>query len=319
MSRPSRERIVFRLLVFSLVFLFVTGTPGSAASPADGIVLSTTTSTENSGLLDLLLPAFEEETGIRVKVLPKGTGAALRDGRDGNADVLLVHAKAREERFVAEGYGAYRLAVMHNDFVIVGPPSDPAGVRGLSAAGAFRRIAAARSPFVSRGDDSGTHTKEQALWRASGLPLAERVRRIVKGDGVREIRTVEPGTAGGWYLPIGQGMGRALVFADEKRAYTLSDRGTFLRYRYGRRPPVALGILVEKDPALFNPYGVIPVSPRKHPHVNFAGAERFARWLVSPRAQGLIAAFRIEGRQAFFPDAETGERAAGGGDRSPGR
>jgi len=272
-------------------------------SAGETLLLSTTTSTENSGLLGVLLPVFEKETGIHVKVLPKGTGAALRDGMDGNADVLLVHAKAREEKFVSEGYGAYRLGVMHNDFVIVGPASDPAGVRGTNAVVALVKVAGAGASFVSRGDDSGTHTKEQSLWKRSGVKLSEQARTVRKRGKTRDIRAVEPENGAGWYFSIGQGMGRTLGFADEKRAYTLTDRGTYLSYRYGRKDGIDLEVLVEGDPALFNPYGVIPVSPKKHPHVKFEQAVRFARWLVLKTTQQRIASFRIQGQQAFFPDA----------------
>lgn len=278
--------------------------PATAQASGPVIRLATTTSTENSGLLDFLLPAFTQETGIQVMVLPKGTGAALRDGRDGNVDVVLVHAARLEEAFVAEGHGAYRLAVMHNDFVIVGPPSDPAGIRGMrDAARALRRIGESRSPFVSRGDGSGTHIKEQELWEKSGLPLKREVARRIKGGRTREEVSLYPGGMGKWYLSIGQGMGKALLHAEEKRAYTLSDRGTFLKYRLGRGGGLDLEILCEGDPRLENPYGVIPINPKKHPHVRFDLAERFAKWLVSPEGQRRIAQYRIAGHQAFFPDA----------------
>lgn len=289
------------------VFVFLFGIFCLASLPAkaaDIIEMSTTTSTENSGLLDVLLPAFTEDTGIRVKIFAKGTGAAIRDGMDGNVDVIFVHAKEREEEFVREGYGAYRLGVMHNDFVILGPEKDPARIRGMDdAVGALRKIAESKSAFVSRGDDSGTHTREQELWRLTGLPLVTEKTEIVK-NGKRVTLTFQhPGGLGEWYMSIGQGMGKTLTFTEEKQAHTLSDRGTYLKYKYGRDQGLDLEILCEGDEKLFNPYGVIPIDPGKFPHVRFDLADRFAKWLVSEEAQSIIAGYRIEGRQAFFPDA----------------
>ena len=271
--------------------------------------MSTTTSTENSGLLDVLLPLFEKETGIKVKVFAKGTGAAIRDGMDGNVDIIFVHAKAREEKFVADGYGAYRLGVMHNDFVIIGPATDSARIKGKRGAPvALREIARARAKFVSRGDDSGTHTKEQALWKASGLPLKNESTTIVKKGKRRSLSFLHPEGLGEWYFSIGQGMGKTLTYAEEKRAYTLADRGTYLKYKFGRKQGLDLEILSEGDPKLFNPYGIIPVSPKRYPHVKFRMADRLAQWLVSAKAQALIANYKIQGQQAFFPDAITNAR-----------
>jgi tungstate transport system substrate-binding protein len=279
-----------------------------AFSPVNGaekvIKMSTTTSTENSGLLDVLLPELEKDTGIQVKVFAKGTGAAIRDGMDGNVDIIFVHAKEREEHFVADGYGAYRLAVMHNDFVILGPAADPAGIKGMkSASEALKKIAQAKAIFVSRGDDSGTHTKEQELWKATGLPLQTQTTEIVVKGEKKGLTFTYPGGLGTWYLSIGQGMGKTLTFADEKRAYTLADRGTYLEYKYGKQPAVELEILCEGDPLLFNPYGIIPVNPKKYPHVKFDLADQFAKWLVSPKVQAMIARYKIQGKQAFYPDA----------------
>lgn len=282
----------------------VTGWGQAAAAGQEVIKMSTTTSTENSGLLDVLLPAFTGETGIKIMVFAKGTGAAIRDGMDGNVDIIFVHAKAREEKFVEEDYGAYRLAVMHNDFVILGPASDPAGIRGMKdAAAALKRIASSGAKFVSRGDDSGTHTKEQDLWKASGVPLKETKKEILKGGQKATITFTYPGGPGEWYLSIGQGMGKTLTYAEEKQAYTLSDRGTYLNYKLGRKEGLDLEILCEGDPQLYNPYGIIPVNPKKYPHVKFKAADRFAKWLVSPTAQKIIAGYKIQGKQAFFPDA----------------
>ena len=272
---------------------------------ADKILkMSTTTSTENSGLLDVLLPQLEKDTGIRVKVIAKGTGAAIKDGMDGNVDVIFVHAKAREKKFVKDGYGAYRLGVMHNDFVILGPAGDPAKIKGMSyAATALKAIAEARARFVSRGDDSGTHTKEQALWKAIGVPLITKSTEIVKKGKKRSISFQHPEGLGQWYLSIGQGMGKALTYAEEKQAYILADRGTYLKYKYGRKQGLDLDILCEGDPKLHNPYGIIPINTKKYSHVKFELADRFAKWLVSHKAQALIAHYKIQGQQAFFPDA----------------
>ncbi|MBW1740415.1 MAG: substrate-binding domain-containing protein [Deltaproteobacteria bacterium] len=234
------------------------------------IKMSTTTSTQASGLLDMLLPNFTKDTGIEVKVFAKGTGAAIRDGMDGNVDVIFVHAKAREEKFVSEGYGTRRYAVMHNDFVILGPPEDPAGIRGMKdAAAALKKIARAKAKFISRGDDSGTHTKEQALWAATGLPLVTKTTTVVKGGIKRALAFKHPQGLGTWYLSIGQGMGKALTYANEKQAYTLSDRGTYIKYKLGRKEGLDLEVLCEGDEMLYNPYGVIPVNPEKYSHVKF--------------------------------------------------
>jgi tungstate transport system substrate-binding protein len=295
------KRSVTWILAMAFVMCMVHGT----TLGADKILkMSTTTSTENSGLLDVLLPQLEKDTGIRIKVIAKGTGAAIKDGMDGNVDVIFVHAKAREEKFVKDGYGAYRLGVMHNDFVILGPAGDPAKIKGMSyAATALKAIAETRARFVSRGDDSGTHTKEQALWKATGVPLITKRTEIVKKGKKRSISFQHPEGLGQWYLSIGQGMGKALTYAEEKQAYILADRGTYLKYKYGRKQGLDLDILCEGDPKLHNPYGIIPINPKKYSHVKFELADRFAKWLVSPKAQALIARYKIQGQQAFFPDA----------------
>jgi tungstate transport system substrate-binding protein len=287
-----------------LFFLATILLPHSSRGQDKIITMSTTTSTQASGLLDVLLPEFRKDTGITVKVVAKGTGAAIRDGMDGNVDVIFVHARSREDGFVDEGCGTERFGVMHNDFVILGPPADPAGVRRAeSAAAAFRAIAAAQASFVSRGDDSGTHTKEQELWKATGLALEESRQRIMKNGRAAAVGFVHPAGLGKWYFSIGQGMGKTLTFADEKRTYTLADRGTFIKYKYGRDVPIESVVLGEGDPALANPYGIIPVNPAKHPHVRHGLAEQFARWLVSERGQNLIGGYRLLGRQLFYPDA----------------
>lgn len=266
------------------------------------IKMSTTTSTQASGLLDILLPELEKDTGIKVKVIAKGTGAAIRDGMDGNVDVIFVHAKAREEKFVQEGFGTKRYAVMHNDFVILGPQKDPAAIKGFTnAAEAFKKIAVAQAGFVSRGDDSGTHTKEQALWESTALPLEKMTQTIVKKGKKKEVSFIRP--KGGWYLSIGQGMGKALTFADEKQAYILADRGTYIKYKFGRDVPIDLVVLCEGDPALANPYGVIPISPKKHTHVKYEDTKAFVEWLVSTKGQTVIDNYRLLGKQLFYPDA----------------
>ncbi len=246
----------------------------------------------------MLLPAFTADTGIRVKVIAKGTGAAIKDGMDGNVDIIFVHAKDREERFVAEGYGAYRLPVMHNDFVIIGPASDPAGIKGVKEASiALKKIADKKAPFISRGDDSGTHVKEQEIWKISGVTLKNETRDVISEGNRKTITFQYPDGIGEWYYSIGQGMGKTLTYAEEKQAYSITDRGTYLKYKYGRAEGFDLEIMVEGDPALFNPYGIIPVSPEKYSHVKFA-AENLQSGLYLKGTE-IIAEYKIEGKQAF--------------------
>lgn len=251
----------------------------ASPTPLPRLVLATTTSMQDSGLLDYLLPEFESWTGITVEVVAVGSGQGLEMGRRGDADVLLVHSPAAEEQFVAEGHGVDRTYVMYNDFVVVGPEEDPAGIGGMKdAQAAFTRIATARALFVSRGDDSGTHIQEKSIWAAAGI----------NPEGQE------------WYIVAGQGMGEVLTMAEEKKAYTLSDRGTYLaRLAEG----YSLPILVEGDPLLVNPYHVIAVDPEKHPGVNYEGATIFIRWLTSPETQKRIAAFTHAGtgEPLFFP------------------
>ncbi len=253
----------------------------AGSGDSQSLILATTTSTEDSGLLTFILPGFEEEVDATVEVVAVGTGQALQLGEDGNADVLLVHARAREDAFMDAGHGTRREDVMYNDFVIVGPAADPAGISGTAdAAAAFAAIAGAEVPFVSRGDDSGTHTKEKAIWAESGI---------------------EP--AGDWYNSAGQGMGAVLTIADEEGAYTLSDRATYLaRTLEGTE----LEILVEGDPILFNPYGVIAVNPEKGDYIKADLANQFIDWLISVPTQEMIGQFGIEefGSPLFTPDSE---------------
>lgn len=295
-----KKKLVVLLGVFSLVY----GLAGNVCSSEKVLTMSTTTSTESSGLLDQLLPEFLKDTGIKIKVIAKGTGAAIRDGQDGNVDVIFVHAKAREEKFVADGYGTKRYPVMHNDFVIIGPAADPAGIKGLSDAGqALGKIAAAKAIFVSRGDDSGTHTKEQSLWEESGVALSTQSQKIISKGKEKEISFKVPADSGDWYMSIGQGMGKTITFAEEKQGYTMTDRGTFIKYKYGKTPAVELDVLSEGGDALANPYGIIPVNPKKHPHVQYDFAMQFVDWITSEKGQKLIADYRLEGKQLFFPDA----------------
>lgn len=257
------------------------GSEEAASADAGRLVLATTTSTRDSGLLDVILPDFEAMAGVDVDVVAVGTGQALQLGEDGNADVVLVHARALEDAFMEAGHGVRREDVMFNDFIIVGPPDDPAGIAGMTdAAAAFTQIAEAEAPFVSRGDDSGTHTKEKAIWGAAGI---------------------EP--EGDWYVSAGQGMGAVLTLADEQQAYTLSDRATYLaRTLEGTE----LVILTEGDPILFNPYGVIAVNPEKSPAIQGELADQFIDWMVSVPTQEIISEFGTEefGQPLFTPDSE---------------
>jgi tungstate transport system substrate-binding protein len=256
----------------------------STAEPAPEryITVASTTSTENSGLFAHLLPIFLAKTGIAVRVVALGTGQALDLARRGDADVVFVHDKAAEEKFLTEGFGVARQDVMYNDFVLVGPQADPAKVAGSEdVAAALKRIQSAQAPFVSRGDRSGTHAAELRLWADAGVDLGA--------------------SKGPWYRETGSGMGAALNTASAMDAYVLSDRGTWLAFTNRG----SLSILVEGDERLFNQYGVMLVNPARHPHVKRADAQAFIDWLVSAEGQAAIAAFRINGEQAFFPDAHT--------------
>lgn len=287
-----------------LACLLVLACASVGAAEDKVLKMSTTTSTQESGLLDTLLPLFKERTGITVKVVAKGTGAAIRDAIDGNVDVIFVHDRDREEAFVQDGYGTKRYAVMHNDFILLGPATDPAKVKGSAdGAAAMKKIATAKATFISRGDDSGTHVKEQELWGASGIAVEKMTTTMDKGGSTVEITASAPADNAGWYLSVGQGMGKTLTMADEKQAYTLADRGTYIKYAFGRDLPIALDILCEGGDELANPYGVIPVNPAKHPHVQHEYAETFAQWLVSAEGQQAIADYKLLGQQLFFPDA----------------
>jgi tungstate transport system substrate-binding protein len=239
--------------------------------------MATTTSTENSGLLDVLLPPFEKANSVKVDVIAVGTGKALKLGQNGDVDVVFVHARPAEDKFVAAGYGVDRRDVMHNDFVIIGPKKDPAKLKeAKSAKDAFKRLASGKAEFISRGDDSGTNKKEKAIWKAAGI--------VPKGK---------------WYVEAGQGMGAVLQMAFQKNAYTLTDRGTYL----AMKDKIHLPILFEGDKILFNPYGIIAVNPKKHPDVNYNMAKKFIEYLISPEGQKIIASFKKGGKQLFYPDA----------------
>jgi len=253
----------------------------SPAFSADrSIVVASTTSTEDSGLFGYLLPLFTARAGIAVKVIAQGTGQALDTGRRGDADVVFVHAKAQEEKFLADGFGVKRFDVMYNDFVLIGPKSDPAGIRGKDIEAALAAIKAKEAPFISRGDRSGTHIAELALWKQSGIDI-------------------EAGK-GPWYRAIGQGMGAALNTASALQAYVLSDRGTWISFKNRGD----LDILVEGDKRLFNQYGVMLVNPEKHPAVKKDDGQAFVDWLISAEGQKAIAGYKLDGQQLFFPDAD---------------
>ena len=266
--------LILRLL---LVFCLV----GSVSAQSRFITVASTTSTEQSGLFKHLLPVFEKKTGVQVRVVALGTGQALDMGRRGDADVVFVHARPLEEKFLAEGFGVKRQDVMYNDFVLIGPKSDPAKIAGgKDALEAFRRIRTAQAPFVSRGDRSGTHFAELEIWKAAGVDIAK--------------------DKGPWYRDTGQGMGPALNTASGMNAYILADRGTWLSFKNRGD----LGILVEGDKRLFNQYGIMLVNPAKHPSVKKELGQAFIDWVVSPEGQNTIASYKINGEQLFFPNAE---------------
>jgi len=256
------------------LIVFVAGT-GKAVADTTFIRLATTTSTDNSGLLDILLPAFEKHNEYTVKVISVGTGKALRLLREGDVDVVLVHARSAEDKLVDDGYGVNRRDVMYNDFVLVGPDSDPANIRGTTdATSALSRLVASNSLFISRGDTSGTHNKELQLWEQAGIT-----------------------PQGHWYREAGQGMGKVLQIAGELDAYTLTDRGTWLAYRN----KVPLVIVTEGDKRLFNPYGIIAANPARYPDANYSGAMALINWITSPAAQNMIGNFTIDEQRLFVP------------------
>jgi tungstate transport system substrate-binding protein len=274
----NKRNALSYMIILSIVFTMI-GSGCKKAPVIKELILATTTSTQDSGLLDVLVPAFEKKTGYTVKIVAVGSGEALKMGQEGNADVLLVHSPTAEKTFMDGGYGSERRLVMHNDFVIVGPAADPAGIKGTTTAvEAFKKISDAQSPFISRADQSGTNTMELNIWKKVGI-------------------TPE----GSWYVESGQGMGATLKIASEKAAYTLSDRATYL----ANKATLSLEILVEGDKALLNVYHVIPLNPQKWPKVNAAGAKAFADYLVSAEGQDLISKYGVDkyGQALFIPDA----------------
>jgi tungstate transport system substrate-binding protein len=268
----------FSTLAFALLLSVVGGAPAIAADRS--IVVASTTSTQDSGLFGYLLPIFKAKSHIDVKVIAQGTGQALDTARRGDADVVFVHAKAQEEKFLAEGFGVKRHDVMYNDFVLIGPRADPAGIKGKNIETALKAIQARAAPFVSRGDNSGTHLAELALWNMAGIDISA--------------------SKGPWYREIGQGMGAALNTASAIGAYVLSDRGTWISFKNRGD----LEIAVEGDKRLFNQYGVMLVNPEKYPSVKQELGQIFIDWLISGEGQAAIAGYKIDGQQLFFPDAE---------------
>jgi tungstate transport system substrate-binding protein len=278
MKRPTRFARVCAVVSALAVALWTL--PLQAVPGDDSIVVASTTSTQDSGLFEYLLPIVKAKTGITVKVIAQGTGQALDTARRGDADVVFVHAKEAELKFVGEGDGVKRYPVMYNDFVLIGPSSDPAGISGLEDIGvALRRIKDKQAPFVSRGDRSGTHLAELALWKDAGIDIEH--------------------DKGAWYKSIGQGMGAALNFAAASNAYVLSDRGTWIHFQNKGE----LRIVVQGDRRLFNQYGVILVNPKQHPEVRAALGQRFIEFLISPAGQREIAGYKIAGQQLFHPNA----------------
>jgi len=272
-----------RTLIPSLILLFAIVLGACVPKPANpNLILATTTSTQDSGLLDVLIPLFEKETGFKVQTVAVGSGQAMEMGQQGNADVLLVHSPSAEKTFMSEGYGKDRALIMHNDFIIVGPADDPARIKGLSAVDAFKAIAAAETPFVARADKSGTSTKELGIWKKAELDPA----------------TAKPA----WYIETGQGMGASLIIASEKGGYILTDRATFL----ANKANLQLELLVEGDNSLLNVYHVITVNPDKWPKVNYDGATAFMKFMTDPATQEAIGKFGVEkfGQPLFIPDAD---------------
>jgi tungstate transport system substrate-binding protein len=271
---PTRRRLISFAIAFALAQVSL------ASAQEKFIVVASTTSTEDSGLFGHILPLFKQKSGIDVRVVARGTGQALDMARRGDADVVFVHAKEAEEKFIAEGYGVKRYSVMYNDFVIIGPKSDPAGIKGMrNVTFALQAIKAKGAPFISRGDNSGTHIAEIQLWKDAGIDIQK---------------------AGPWYKSIGQGMGAALNMAAASEAYVMSDRGTWISFRNKGD----LVIAVQGDKLLFNQYGVILVNPAKHPHVKKELGQQFIDWLISHDGQMAIANYKIEGEQVFWPQRE---------------
>ena len=278
MHLTAKHHFTARTFIALFLSLFTITTANAGEKT---IIVQSTTSTQNSGLFDFLLPKFTAQTGITVNVVAVGTGQALKNGRNGDGDVLLVHAKPAEEKFIAQGYGVKRYDIMYNDFVIVGPLNDPARLAGTKdVLLALKKIADAKAVFVSRGDDSGTNKKELQLWKKTGIDISKH--------------------SGNWYRETGSGMGATLNVAAGMGAYTLTDRATWLSFKN----KASLKILSQGDPLLFNQYGVMLVNPKKHPHVKAKYGQIFIDWLRSEKGQATIAAYKLKGKQLFFPNAK---------------
>ncbi len=270
-------RYFIRIGMLASIYLALTFSALASNDSHSMLRLATTTSTANSGLMDYLLPEFTKQTGVEVQVIAVGTGKALRLGREGDVDIVLVHARNAEQAFIDAGFGVERFDVMYNDFVLIGPPDDPAQIStSHSVYEVLKKIRNTKSTFISRGDDSGTHKKELRLWQKTGY--------LPQGD---------------WYKSVGQGMGKVLQIANEMGGYTMTDRGTWLAYQAKSH----LALLYQGDPPLFNPYGIIAVNPQRHPHVNHAGAESLIDWLTSEKGQRMIGTFTVKGEQLFIPNA----------------
>lgn len=276
MPRKNLFGVHFAARLVALFSLLIALAPSAMAQQI--LRMSTTTSTDNSGLLAFLLPSFEAESGLKVHVIAVGTGKALEMAKNGDVDVTLVHARPSEDKFVIEGHGVNRRDVMYNDFIIVGPAGDPAGIKGMkNVIAAMKKIVDANARFISRGDNSGTDQMEKAYWEKVGAT-----------------------PAGKAYISAGMGMGEVLTMAAELHAYTLTDRATYVAYR----AKTGLEIAVQGDPEMFNPYGIIAVNPKKYPDINYKGAMRLTEWITSPAGQKRIAEFRVDGQQLFFPLAQ---------------
>ena len=272
-----------QVMALTLMFILALGLTPLVKAEDQVLKMATTTSTDNTGLLDYLAPQFKKDTGIELQWVSVGTGKALELGKNCDVDVLLVHAPAAEKKFVDAGYGVDRREVMYNDFVIIGPKDDPAKIKGLTVADALKKIAKDKAIFVSRGDDSGTNKKEIALWKKAGI------------QGIDKAS---------WYVQTGQGMMATINVAAERNGYTLTDRGTYITYEHNQKGNPPLVILVEGDPELFNQYSVIPINPKKCPETKFELAKKFSDWMASPPTQKFIGDFKLMGKQLFTPNAK---------------
>ncbi len=277
----KKKSLSYVVSILSVLLIMLSGF--SAQAVAKSLMMATTTSTDNTGLLDYLMPHFTKDTGIDIKWTATGTGKALKLGTKCDVDVLLVHAPPAENKYIADGYGKDRTQIMYNDFVIIGPASDPAGIKGKSVVDALDRIRAEKAPFASRGDDSGTNKKEKLLWKSTGKALPEKER---------------------WYIQTGQGMLSTINVCEEREAYTMTDRGTYIKYQSQKGGNAPLKVLVEGDDILLNQYSVLTLNPENCPSVQHDLAEKFAEWMAGDNAQKLIAEFRLLGKKLFIPNAK---------------